>query len=75
MVRVFLKGAPDMCLPLCSHMIGSDGSTTEMDEIEKQRILGDDVLATFATKTYRTILMAYVDYTESEWESLKDENN
>lgn len=29
----------------------------------------------FAAKCYRTILIAYADYTESEWESLKEDSN
>jgi len=33
------------------------------------------VIKQFAAKCYRTILIAYADYTESEWEALKEESN
>jgi Ca2+ transporting ATPase len=59
MVRVYVKGAPDMLIPLCNKMVGADGEAAEMDDNLRDEILHDRVIAKFAAKCYRTILIAY----------------
>jgi magnesium-transporting ATPase (P-type) len=70
-VRVFVKGGPDVVLPFCSKMIDAKGNPVDLNEDEKNNILGEKVLKKFASKCYRTLLVAYVDYTQADWENLK----
>jgi len=74
-VRVYVKGAPDMCIQLCDKMVGGDGESIDMDDNLRDEIVNDRVIKRFAAKCYRTILVAYADYSESEWESLKADSN
>ena len=62
-VRVFVKGAPEIILELCQKMLDSKGMESELTQDEKSEILGPAVVKKFANKCYRTLLVAYVDYT------------
>ena len=73
-VRVDLKGAPDMCIPLCTKILTTDGEL-ELTEDKRADIINTSVVKQFADKTYRTLLVAYNDYDEATWEQLKAENN
>lgn len=75
LVRVYVKGAPDMVMKHCSSIILEDGESHELTEDKKDAILGTEVIKVFADKCRRTILCAYRDFSESEWESFKEENN
>jgi P-type Ca2+ transporter type 2B len=72
-VRVLVKGAPEIVIEYCDNMIGEGGEPTDLDEDKKAQIIGETV-KTFASKCYRTLLVAYVDYSDEEWERLAEEN-
>ena len=57
--RVYLKGAPDFCLPLCSKYLTPEGEIKEADEAFKERLL--QKVNDFAEQAYRTLLIAYRD--------------
>ena len=57
--RVYLKGAPDICLPLCSHYLTPEGEIKEVDEAFKERF--QQKINDFAEQAYRTLLIAYRD--------------
>jgi len=66
-IRVFVKGAPDMCLQKCTKIILEDGETHDLTDDKVDDILNRRVIKSFADKCLRTILVAYKDYTEEEW--------
>lgn len=45
-----------------------------MEEDDKNRII-HQVVKGFADKSYRTLLVAYQDFTEEQWEECKRNNN
>lgn len=74
MIRVFVKGAPDMVMQKCDKIILDDGTATELTDDKRDDILKTRVIKNFADKCLRTILIAYADYTEAEWENFKEQN-
>ena len=74
-VRVFVKGAPEIVIQHCDSMIGENGEEVDLNQERKDEIIGDTVVKKFAAKCYRTLLVAYSDYSLDEWETLKRENN
>jgi len=72
-VRVFSKGAPEIVLEYVDNFTDKAGTSTEMDEKMKKQIK-EEVIANFAKKAYRTMLLAYCDYPISEYEQLKKSN-
>lgn len=74
-VRVYVKGAPEIVIELCTKMVNDKGAEVALTEQEKGEFLGPKVLKQFASKCYRTLLVAYVDYTEAEWNELERKNN
>ena len=51
------------------------GEEVDLDQERKDEIIGDAVVKKFAAKCYRTLLVAYSDYSLNEWETLKREND
>ncbi len=61
-VRVVVKGAPEYVMKYCTKILTQDGETAELDENERQRILDDEIIGNFATKSgLRTFAYAYKD--------------
>ena len=75
MVRVFVKGAPEIIIEKCTKYIGQRGEQVTMTADKRDRIIYEDVVKKFAKKCYRTLLLAYADYDEARWENLKSSNN
>ena len=73
MIRVFVKGAPDMVMEHCTKIILEDGQAHELTQEKRDEILKTRVIKSFADKCLRTILVAYADYSEAEWENFKDQ--
>lgn len=71
MVRVFVKGAPEIVIEKCVSFIGQGGEITNMTPEKRDAIVYDEVVKKFAKKCYRTLLLAYADYTEAKWEEMK----
>ena len=74
-VRVFVKGAPEIIIEKCISYVGHRGETMDMTPEKRDRIIYEDVVKKFARKCYRTLLLAYADYDEADWEELKAANN
>ena len=72
--RVFVKGGPEILLPLCETQLSAKGETVSMEEADKNKI-ENEVVRNFAAKCYRTILVAYKDFTAQEWEDLRVKNS
>jgi Ca2+ transporting ATPase len=69
-VRVYCKGAPDMVIKNCVKMVGPNGELVTLEDAKKKEILRD-VVAAFAHKCLRTILVAYCDIDRAEFERIK----
>lgn len=70
MIRVYGKGAPDYLLTTCTHMLGQDGSSIELTQDKRDHIMKDVIKEKFAKKAYRTLLIAYKDFSLHEFEDL-----
>jgi magnesium-transporting ATPase (P-type) len=66
-VRVFVKGGPEIVIEHCNKMLTSQSEAAPMGEKERSEILGEKVVKKFAGQCYRTLLVAYVDFTDAEW--------
>jgi P-type Ca2+ transporter type 2B len=75
LVRAFCKGAPEIVLTYVNKMFDKNGKVVPIDEAQKEHIKRKIVGDTFAVKAYRTLLIAYADYTYDEYLRLKDANN
>lgn len=56
-------------------MYDKTGKIVKIDEAQKEMIKRKIVGDTFAVKAYRTLLIAYADYTNDEYLRLKDAHN
>ena len=74
-VRVFCKGGPEVVFKYVSKMFNKNGDVININEEDKERIMKQIISETFAVKAYRTLLVAYREYSMDEYERLKDENN
>ena len=74
-IRVFLKGAPEIVIEHCASFFEKDGRVEELTAQKKKEIVEDVVCKTFAQKAYRTIMIAYTDITVEQYNLLKDANN
>jgi Ca2+-transporting ATPase len=65
--RAFCKGAPEVVLQYVNKMFDKQGQIVYIDEAKKEEIKKKIVSDSFAVKAYRTLLIAYADYTEEEY--------
>ena len=63
LVRVFVKGAPEIVIDLCDNYFDKDGNIKDLGKQQKDNILNNIVTNTFAKKAFRTLLIAYADIT------------
>jgi magnesium-transporting ATPase (P-type) len=75
LIRAFSKGAPEIVLQYVNKMFDKNGQVVYIDEAKKEEIKKRIVGETFAVKAYRTLLIAYADYTEEEYMRLKAQHN
>jgi len=74
-VRLFVKGATEAIVVLCSQTL-MGGNSEEFTAEMKDTILGPNgILKTFARKCYRCLCVSYRDFTAAEWEALSQANN
>ena len=59
--RVYVKGASEIILNMCTKRLVEGGEEREMDVAERQHI-GHSVIEDYAYKAYRTLTLAYKDY-------------
>jgi len=70
-----VKGAPEIVIERCDSFFAENGKVKDLDEEKANAIIGDEVVRKFARKSYRTLLVAYVDFKEAEWNELKEKSN
>lgn len=66
-MRVFVKGGPEIVIEQCEFTLDIEGNKIPMSEESKNDLMNVSVVKSFAAKCYRTLLVAYVDYEDSEW--------
>lgn len=74
-VRVFCKGAPEIVLKYVTKSFDSNGEIIDLTEQKKEELVYNVIGKNFAVKAYRTLLIAYTDYTYEEYMDLKHANN
>lgn len=72
-VRVFVKGAPEVVIEMCDYFHTING-VQDLEKSKKKQIIQETV-KDFAGKCYRTLLVAYLDFSASQWETQKSSNN
>jgi hypothetical protein len=50
------------------------GKAIPLSEEQKLDLMNVTVVKQYASKCYRTLLVAYCDYTDAQWQSLKKEH-
>jgi magnesium-transporting ATPase (P-type) len=68
LIRVYVKGAPEIVIDLCESYFDQDGNLKDLTNKQKDNILSNIVTGTFAKKAFRTLLIAYTDLTVSQYE-------
>lgn len=64
--RLFVKGAAEIVKTLCTHLISSDGSASELDNDYSSKL--DEVISEFQARGLRTLCIAYRDFEgQPEW--------
>lgn len=71
--RVFVKGAPDFVILKCSNVLAKEGPVAFSEE-QKTKVL-KEVCKQFSDQSLRSLLLAYKDIPDSEWETLSQANN
>jgi len=67
-VRLFVKGATEIVMGLCSQVIHDGGETVELsDEIKESVLGGEGVLKQLARRSFRCLAVCYRDFSEDEW--------
>lgn len=75
-VRIYLKGAPEEVLKKCSLKFHANGTQVELEETDRQYILGDIASKTFAKKDgLRVIALSYYDMDLEVFNNIKQETN
>jgi hypothetical protein len=64
-----------MVVELCDRYFDSNGQEKELTSSKKEYVVNTVVRDNFATKAFRTLLVAYTDLTVSEYQNLKNQNN
>jgi P-type Ca2+ transporter type 2B len=74
-VRVYCKGGPEVVFKYVNKAFDRDGQLMHLREEDKERIMKEIITDSFAVKAYRTLLVAYREYSMDEYERLSAENN
>lgn len=69
-VRVYVKGAPEIVLDKCSHFFGPTGGLQQMKESDLQYVMNDCLRENMAMQGLRTIAFAFRDFEEQEFERM-----
>ena len=62
-------------IQFCDTFLGKNGKNEYLDVNKKDGIIGEQVVKKFARKCYRTLLVAYVDFTKQQWAQIKEKSN
>jgi magnesium-transporting ATPase (P-type) len=63
LIRVYGKGGPDFIIPYCSHFLNDNAQKVELSDDKKKEIIKSVITEKFARRSYRTLLVAYRDFT------------
>ena len=74
-VRVFCKGGPEVVFKYVSEIIDTNGNRIKLTEGKKEEIMKKIVIDTFAKKAFRTLLVAYSEFSIDEYKRLEAANN
>ena len=66
-VRVYLKGAPELILPKCTGYISLDGEVANLEESKAGEWLNETIIGSYAKQGYRTMALAYKDYDHDQF--------
>jgi len=66
-VRVFVKGGPEIVIEQCTSSLNAEGKKTPLSDDQKNELMNVSIVKQYASKCYRTLLVAYCDYSDSEW--------
>lgn len=70
--RLFVKGASEMILKLCTHELRQDGSVVSLTNVDRERIF-NDIIDNYARQAMRTIALAYRDFpSPPDWDEELD---
>jgi Ca2+ transporting ATPase len=65
--RIYVKGAPEEVIPLCTHTFELDGKEIDFEKDTKQYLLDGVISGDMARNGFKTLSYAYKDITEEEW--------
>jgi Ca2+-transporting ATPase len=71
LIRVYVKGAPEMIVGKCTKTYDVDGRTAAMSPDQYNYIMNDIIHQKFTTQGLRAIAFAYKDFTVNDFELLK----
>jgi len=74
-VRVYMKGAPEVVVSRCSRTYYTDGKVIPMEDDQTNYILNDILIQKFTTAGYRTLALAFKDIPVDEFERMKQQYN
>jgi Ca2+-transporting ATPase len=74
-VRVYVKGAPEIIVSKCSRTFDIEGKIAPLQDLETNYILNDILIQKFTTVGFRTLAFAYKDFSYEEFEELKLQYN
>lgn len=71
-VRVYVKGAPEIIVSKCARTFDIEGKIAPLQDSETNYILNDILIQKFTTVGFRTLAFAYKDFTLEEFQDLKE---
>jgi magnesium-transporting ATPase (P-type) len=66
-VRIYIKGAPEVIVSKCTRTYHVDGKVIPLDDDQTNYILNDILIQKFTTAGYRTLAFAFKDLTIDEF--------
>jgi magnesium-transporting ATPase (P-type) len=74
-VRVYMKGAPEVVVSRCTRTFHTDGKVIPMEDAQTNYILNDILIQKFTTAGYRAMALAYKDIPYEDYKSMKEQYN
>jgi magnesium-transporting ATPase (P-type) len=67
-VRVYVKGTPNIILPMCSKYYDASSKEVNLTDKMRQNILSQEgIIGKFANESLRCVAIGYVEYKKAEW--------
>jgi len=74
-IRIYIKGAPELLVHKCTRTYDVDGKTIPMSNEQLNYVMQDILHQKFATQGLRTLAFAYKDISIDDFERLKSSYN